>query len=627
MLALISCGTQKALCTLSREEFNGKAVRPPHAPCDVLMHAISPNVSRHLGWLMAVLAWACVGGCEPAETPEESAEVASAQAVTEVASAAPAVSADTSSGRNDVEKSAAPVSERASAKRLGARAFATTVYAKPTRRSTKLGYLRVGARVGRSAEPAGRRGCKGGWYAIEPRGYVCVGKDATTDMADPLLRAAKQRPRLDRALPYRYGFVRAVLPLYLRVPTSERQFKSEFKLKEHLSWFKDNREQVQTAALGAWDVPVDTMGRTVAGKRLGELGRGKNSTEMSLGELFGGESNQDGWPFWLRSGQRLIPNISGYDVGQFSVFADRARRHTGLAFVGSFATDEHHLRRRFAVTTDLRLAPATKVKPDSASPWHGVEIGRDVKMPFIFANTRGVQAFTLSNGVAEASGNVKRRSIHELAGKVRKVQGERYLKLKGGRWVRDADVGMVVKPRKWPRAARRGDKWIEIDISEQTLVLWNGKNAEFATLVSTGKPGMGDPKTTTATPRGSFRIYAKHVTATMDSDEGASQRNPKLKPGDDAYVASKGDGAYGKTLRRGHGLFKLRDVPHIQYFEKNYAIHGAYWHDVFGIPRSHGCINLAPADSLRVFKWTGPHVPDDWHGVNTDKGTVVVIHK
>ncbi|MCA9623519.1 MAG: L,D-transpeptidase, partial [Myxococcales bacterium] len=87
------------------------------------------------------------------------------------------------------------------------------------------------------------------------------------------------------------------------------------------------------------------------------------------------------------------------------------------------------------------------------------------------------------------------------------------------------------------------------------------------------------------------------------------------------------DGVYGVTLRRGHGLFKLRDVPYIQYFHKNYALHAAYWHDVFGIARSHGCINLAPADALRVFKFTDPNVPEGWHGVRSETGTPVVLHK
>jgi len=513
---------------------------------------------------------------------------------------------------------------------LGIRGYATPIYEQPNDSSRKLGYLRVGALVPRSPEPVGRRGCKGGWYRIEPRGHVCAGQEATTNLDDPLLRAARKRPDLSKPLPYRYGFVRAVLPLYTRIPTGRQQYDAEFQLKEHLEWFKEHKAEVQTAGLGADDVPIDHRGVALAGKRLGELGRRKSSTELSLGELFGGESDNDPIPFWLRGNERLIPNISDFEVPQFATFADRARRHTGLAFVGSFVSGVDSLRRRFAITTDLRLAPTTKVKPDSASPFHGFELGGELKLPLAIVRKRGAQAYRVDRNGATPTGDVPRRTIHRLAGKVRKVDGEKYYLLEDGRWLHKKWIGVAVTPRKWPEPARKGEKWIEIDLSDQILVLWNGKQAEYLTLVSTGRPAIGDWKETTASPRGVYRIYSKHISATMDSDEGASRRlnqEKELKPGDEGYVPTKGDGIYGKTVRRGHGLFKLRDVPYIQYFHKSYAIHGAYWHDVFGIARSHGCINLAPVDSHRVFLWTEPQVPDSWHGVRSGNGTAVVIHK
>jgi lipoprotein-anchoring transpeptidase ErfK/SrfK len=518
---------------------------------------------------------------------------------------------------------------------LGIRGYAVTVHDKPSEGSRKLGYLRAGALVARNAEPESRRGCPDGWYRIAPAGYVCAGRDATTRLDDPVLRAAHKRPRLDRPLPYRYGFVRAVLPYYLRIPTAKQQYKSEFKLAEHLEWFREHKDEVQRAELGADDVPVDARGVLLPGKRLGEIGSGKSTAEMSLGELFGGAGDDDPPPFWLRGGDRLIPNISGFDVPELSVFADRARRHTGLAFIGSFATGPEALRRRFAITTDLRLAPTSKVKPDAGSAWHGVELGGALVPPLAFVRLRGAQAYTVDAATATAVGPLERRSVQPLSGKVARIEGERYYELAGGRWARSGDVGVVVAPRKWPGAARRGEKWIEVDLSEQTLVLWNGNRAEYATLVSTGRPGVGDPLTTNATARGSFRVYAKHVTITMDSDEGASLRHggraaTEAAPsaaGDPDYVPRKGDGVYGVTLRRGHGLFKLRDVPWVQYFHQSYALHGAYWHDVFGIPRSHGCINLSPVDAHRVFAWTEPALPEGWHAVNADEGTVLIVHK
>ena len=73
------------------------------------------------------------------------------------------------------------------------------------------------------------------------------------------------------------------------------------------------------------------------------------------------------------------------------------------------------------------------------------------------------------------------------------------------------------------------------------------------------------------------------------------------------------------------------DVPWIQYFASGYALHGAYWHDVFGIARSHGCINLAPIDARYVFMWTDPPVPKGWHGINVGadmgEGTGVVVRE
>jgi len=119
------------------------------------------------------------------------------------------------------------------------------------------------------------------------------------------------------------------------------------------------------------------------------------------------------------------------------------------------------------------------------------------------------------------------------------------------------------------------------------------------TTVSTGRDGLGDPKTTYSTVRGTFRIRDKHVTTTMDSHEVGSQ-------------------------------FELRDVPWVQYFKGGYALHAAYWHDDFGKPRSHGCVNMAPIDARWFFFWTTPGLPDGWHAVysatDTGEGTIVYIH-
>lgn len=600
---------------------------------------------------------------------------------------------------------------------VGVTAFVTTVYAEPRDTSRKLGYLRVGAKVARAPEPAGKAGCAGGWYAIEPRGFVCVGDDATLDMDAPLLKAAAKRPDLKSALPYRYAFVRAVLPLYMRVPTADEQYKSEFKLKEHLEWFHDNHDEVSKVILGADDVPIDDHGVPVPGKRVGEMGLGKNSLEVGIGALLGGAGDDDPVPSWLEGGKRLIPNVSDYKTKGFEVFADRARRHTGLALVASFATSEASLGRRFAVTTDLRLAPASKIKADTGSAFHGVPLEGELTLPLAWVRAQGARAYKIIHGKVVPGEEIEHRSAIALSGKMRTVDGVKYYRTNDKRWLSQQDVGLAVQPSTWPEDAEKGKKWIEVSITNQTLVLWEGKKPVYSTLISSGRDGLDDPKKTTATVRGTFKIRNKHISAMMDSNESssvgghanttavasvsesaaeaddeegkkpaASKPKPKPaspvapakeakagsaakgtkvaakegKPGAAGKVAAhagagaaqkpkpaaeakaksgpegkeapkRGDGVYGVTRRRGEGTFQLRDVPYIQYFESGYALHAAYWHDVFGTPRSHGCINLAPVDAHRLFLWTDPPIPEGWHAVNTSEetgeGTTVIIHE
>jgi lipoprotein-anchoring transpeptidase ErfK/SrfK len=563
---------------------------------------------------------------------------------------------------------------------LGVTAFVATIYKEPRDTSKKLGYLRVGTRVPRSSEPVGKAGCPGGWYQIKPRGFVCAGDEATTDLDSPILKAVSRGPNLRTALPYRYAFVRAVLPMYLRVPTSEEQLKSEFKLQEHLDWYKQNEAEVSKVLLGANDVAIDERGVPLLDKKIGELGLGKNSQEIGLGALLGGDSDTDEIPAWLAGGKRLIPNISDYKTKGFEIFADRSRRHTGLSLIGSFPTGPESLNRRFAVTADLRLVPASKIKPDTGSPWHGVELNDTLTLPLAFIRSQTARSYKIAHGKVSSSDTLEHRSVYGLNGKMKTVEGVKYYRTLDKHWLGQQDVGLAVAPATWPEDAEKGRKWIEISITNQTLVLWEGKKPVYATLVSTGKDGLDDPKKTTATPRGTFRIRNKHVSAMMDSNEASSvggkanstaarvastssaeadddkplktkakaggkvakagkgdkgppskaEAKAKAAPGDKP-IPRKGDGEYGVTRRRGEGTFQLRDVPYIEYFESGYALHAAYWHDVFGTPRSHGCVNLAPVDAHRVFFWTDPPVPEGWHAVNAGDdagdGTTVIIHE
>ncbi|HEY6077645.1 MAG TPA: L,D-transpeptidase [Polyangiaceae bacterium] len=547
------------------------------------------------------------------------------------------------------------------APRIGSRVIAATVYKLPDLASRRLGYIRLGGSVPRDPEPVSGKGCKGAWYRVYPMGHVCS-DDASIDMDDPLLRAASRRPELSRPLPYKYGFVRATSPQYLRVPSKSEQEKSEFKLAEHLEWFAQNRADVQKVILGANDVPLDARGAALPG---GPLPAGfRVSTELSENELFGGQGPSDPVPWWLEAG-RKVPNVSGYDVPEYAVFADRVRRKTGLSLVGAFDSQSDGLSRRFAVTVDLRLIPTTKLKPDAGSPFHGVVLSDKLALPVGWVNTTDARTYKLIKGRDEARPDeaLPFRVVIPLSGKARIKAGERFYQTLKDKtvWIRGRDLAVAEAPSALPEVAARGEKWLDISITQQALVLYEGKRAVYATLVSTGRDRLGDPKTTLSTPRGSFRLTSKHIAAAMDSEENSSvsggtraqvrpasatsaatierlkaaeAKGDKLSEDDARRLANvrKGrDPEYGITMRRGASDFELRDVPWIQYFAAGYALHGAYWHDVFGTARSHGCINLAPIDARYVFLWTDPPVPAGWHGINIGsdmgEGTAVEIRE
>jgi lipoprotein-anchoring transpeptidase ErfK/SrfK len=473
--------------------------------------------------------------------------------------------------------------------KLAPRAMRVPILALPKSGSTEVGYLRLGTRVSRSEEPVSTQECPGGWYAVRPLGFVCQGELATTDLDEPLVRGIAAEPDRNKPMPYAYAFVRAVAPNYLRIPTKEEQFEKEMRLDRHLRSWQKLKDEWDALEVGANDVPLDGAGHAIGAipdhaKPLGES------------ERFGGNGN-DEVPFWLQGGKRALPNVSSFKAPPYAIMADRVKRHAGVALIGSFLAPEAAQGRRFAISTDLRLLPADKLKADSGSPFHGSDI-REVGLPVAFARKAGATRWHYEKGELDRGNALGFRELVPLSGKQQQIAGEKMVQARDGSWLKSADLKTAVRPSKLPWFAAGTRRWISVSLISQTMVLYEGNRPVYATLVSTGRDGLGDPKSTLSTPQGTFRIFQKHVTTTMDSE-----------------VAEK--------------EFELRDVPWVMYFQGSYALHGAYWHDDFGRPRSHGCINLAPIDARIVFEWSSPEVPEHWHGANAGddfgEGTIVQV--
>ncbi len=125
-----------------------------------------------------------------------------------------------------------------------------------------------------------------------------------------------------------------------------------------------------------------------------------------------------------------------------------------------------------------------------------------------------------------------------------------------------------------PQGIGRKEQWVHIDLTEQTLVAYQGSTPVRAILISTGKQGY-------VTPRGLYQVNRVYQTKPMN---GVDEDGP----------------------------YQVQEVPWAMYFRGNYAVHGAYWHDAFGGPRSHGCVNLPPADARWLYHWSKPGLPAGW---------------
>lgn len=123
-----------------------------------------------------------------------------------------------------------------------------------------------------------------------------------------------------------------------------------------------------------------------------------------------------------------------------------------------------------------------------------------------------------------------------------------------------------------PPGAGMDKRWIAVSLSEQRLWAYEGVRLVHEFEVSTGAVDS-------QTLSGTFRIYSKSKSANMESQQ-----------------------------------YDVPAVPYVLFYDKDYALHGAYWHDAFGTPVSHGCVNLRVDDARWLYEWAGV-------------GTVVFIHQ
>lgn len=426
-------------------------------------------------------------------------------------------------------------------------AWRNWVYTDTGPKRTRYGYLRAGAILDARGPAIVNDGCAGGWYRINPRGFVCVGKGATLDVDNPVVVASSVRPVRGQGLPYLYARAGDVPPLrYFRLPT-----KAEMKMVEGEGW----------------------DGHALAFKqRLGPLGL----TDL-LGEI--------GPPpdFVPQKGEIAKP----YGVPQhlhFSVHAGRAAPDSGFAIQRVFEWEG----RIFGLTTELDIIALDRTHVVKPSEFHGVELKDGESLPLAFV----MQHFSQRYEISEAGPMVPRGSYRWREGVLLtgKSNGGGFLETTDGHLLA-GDGTRVIKARdSFPSFATGTRKWIDISINDQSLVAYVGTKPVYVTLVSTGRGGLGDPEKTFSTARGTFMVHSKHVSATMDGNEDKSDSYNLLDVPFVQYF-HKGFALHGTYWHdefgkvRSHGCVNLSPIDAAWLFEWTDPVVPPGWHSVLNKDR------------------------------------------
>jgi hypothetical protein len=419
----------------------------------------------------------------------------------------------------------------------------------------RLGYLRKGDIVEAKPQILQKSTCPEGWYELVTGGFVC-GKSVTRDMSAKELADAPHPPLTDGPLPYQYALnLTTGTPLYRRRPT------------------RDERKQYERG------LPTGKDGKPIGG-------------DSPAGG--GGET-----PWYNKEGARKQVSLNDLQAHDGPVFERMVR-----GFYLSLDKKVTFPSGRFWRTAAGLYAPFDHlVVHEPKTEFEGVHVAdadEKRKLPIGFILGLHARQYYFTDGVEKPKrgDHVDRFSIVGLTGQKKVFEERTYYETLDGWYTRDVD-GTTTKPGPAPADLSPGEKWVDVNLSTQSLVAFEGDKPVYATIISSGRHDDNDPTKDHRTKMGTFRIREKHISATMDDD-------------------SASDGPYS-----------IEDVPWIMYFNGSYALHGAFWHSAFGHERSHGCVNMTPHDAKELFGWAGPTLPSGWHGVratNDNPGTRVIVH-
>lgn len=433
---------------------------------------------------------------------------------------------------------------------------------RPDKRSQMIGLVRAGQSVPLASaapltrDPQGRPlpSCDGGWYAVVPRGYACLGESSTLDAHDARAVAAREvLPDVARPIPFDVG-VAVGSPQYMRIPTDAEQHAKETGLDAYLK------------GLGSAS-PLDPID-------LSRAGHGPSDAYRDLLSF-------------------LKPPLTG----------DKAFAGRRIAWAREFDANG----RTWLETPELGLIPKDKVKTTVSSPLDGIDLRArpDMALPLAYTIEELPQlelrspALPGRSTLKETGATYARHAFIPIEGERMYVGGRAYWKTRDGFYVNAWKTNTFTKRTRLPYTVPKSGKWVDVKVLGGALVAYEGTEPVYVAAISPGRDGVTvRPRSHTTLP-GLYQVQWKLYTADMRGREGATE-------------------------------WAVDEVPFVAYFYESLALHGAYWHDEFGRPRSHGCVNLSPKSAQWLFQWMDPEVPRGWYAVaGFGKGvpiTVVDVH-
>ncbi len=372
--------------------------------------------------------------------------------------------------------------------RIWSKGFTTWIYPEAKKsEKRRLGYVRVGESVQLAeSAPIKGPGCPGGFYAVEPFGFVCHDRTTSLSLSGRYLKAMQLAVTGSRLLPFGYALSNGT-PMYRRLPSPEE-------------WKKEERG---FGAAGSFKP-----------QSWGNRGHEKLAEVRAIPAT-------DALPWFLANG-----GAAGSDKPQGLV--RRIIPHGSmLAYTKAFS----HAGRTFLLSADGTVVPADRVRPFRESSFAGTPLGSGVELPLAYfvAKPRPKYRKQADGSMVATGQTFQVRTFVELRPGAPIVEhaGKRYLETKQGEWVAEKDASVIKRRDKLPFGVAEDEKYIIFSITQGTLVAYEGRRPVYATLASPGAGGVPikgkDPVKMSTTPMGAYRITFKHVAATMSPEIGENR--------------------------------------------------------------------------------------------------------